>query len=78
MNWFETIGIAGTIFVLLSFLMKDLKKVRIINIVGAVLFVIYGILIHAVSTWLLNGILNKINLFYLIKDRKGEKRRCLK
>ena len=78
MSWYEIIGIAGTVFVLLSFLMKDLKKVRIINIVGAALFVIYGILIHAVSTWLLNGILIAIHLFYLIKDRKGENRRCLK
>ena len=33
MSWYEIIGIAGTVFVLLSFLMKDLKKVRIINIV---------------------------------------------
>lgn len=74
MNWFETIGIVGTIFVLLSFLMKDLKKVRIINIVGAVLFVIYGVLIHAVSTWILNGILVAIHIFYLVKDRKGEKK----
>ena len=74
MNWFETIGIVGTIFVLLSFLMKDLKKVRIINIVGAVLFVIYGVLMHAVSTWILNGILVAIHIFYLVKDRKGEKK----
>ena len=53
--------------------LKDLEKVRIINIIGAALFVIYGILIHAVSTWLLNGILIAIHLFYLIKDKKGEK-----
>ncbi len=70
MNYFEIIGISGTIFVLLSFLMKDLKKVRIINIIGAMLFVIYGVLINAISTWLLNGILIIIHIFYLIKGRK--------
>lgn len=70
MNWFELIGIAGTLFVLLSFLMKDLKKVRIINIIGATLFVIYGLLIGALSTWLLNGILIIVHIVYLIKEKK--------
>ena len=70
MPWFEVIGIAGTLFVLLSFLMKDLKMVRIINIVGAVLFVVYGLLIGALSTWLLNGILVIIHIVYLLKGNK--------
>lgn len=69
MNWFELIGIAGTLFVLLSFLMKDLRWVRIINIVGAILFVVYGILINALSTWLLNGILVIIHIVYLTKKK---------
>lgn len=69
MNWVELIGIAGTLFVLLSFLMKDLVKVRIINIIGALLFVIYGILINALSTWLLNGVLIIIHIIYLIKNK---------
>lgn len=70
MNWYELIGITGTLFVLLSFLMKDLKKVRIINIIGATLFVIYGLLIGALSTWLLNGILIIVHIVYLIKEKK--------
>lgn len=70
MSWYEAIGIAGTVFVLLSFLMKDLKKVRIINIIGAVLFVIYGLLIDALSTWLLNGVLVIIHIVYLFKGNK--------
>ena len=67
MTWFEAIGITGTLFVLLSFLMKDIRKVRIINIVGAILFVVYGLLIGALSTWLLNGILVIIHIVYLLK-----------
>ncbi len=69
MIWYEIIGILGTLFVLLSFLMKDLKKVRIINIVGASLFVIYGILINALATWLLNAILIIIHLIYLLREK---------
>ena len=70
MEWFEVIGIAGTLFVLLSFLMKDIKTVRTINIVGALLFVIYGILAGAFSTWLLNGILVLVHIVYLLKGSK--------
>lgn len=69
-NWFEIVGIAGTIFVLISFLMKDIVKVRLINIIGAVIFVVYGILIGAIATWLLNGMLVIIHVIYLIKDHK--------
>lgn len=66
MPWYELIGIAGTLFVLLSFSMREIKKIRIINIVGAALFVIYGLLAGALSTWLLNGILIIIHLCYLL------------
>lgn len=75
MSWFEIIGLAGTIFVLISFLMKDIKAVRIINIIGAALFVVYGALIGALSTWLLNGILIIVHIVYLIKGYKDSKRK---
>lgn len=65
----EIIGITGTIFVLLSFLMKELKRVRIVNIIGAALFVVYGIIIGALSTWLLNGVLIIIHLYYLYRGK---------
>lgn len=67
--FFEIVGIAGTLFVLLSFLMKDLKKVRIINIIGAILFVVYGILINAYSTWILNGVLIIIHIIFLTERK---------
>ena len=70
-DWFEVIGISGTLFVLLSFLMKDLVKVRLINIIGALLFVVYGICIHALSTWLLNGALIIIHIVYLIREHRN-------
>jgi hypothetical protein len=65
---YEIIGIVATSFVLLSFIMNDIKKVRIINIIGAALFVVYGVLIGAFSTWVLNAALILIHIYYLIKD----------
>jgi hypothetical protein len=71
---YEIIGLTATLFVLLSFLMKRIELVRIINIIGAALFVVYGLGINALSTWLLNAILIVIHIVYLtihlIKKKK--------
>ena len=72
---YELIGIAGTSFVLASFLMKDYRKTRIINIVGCLLFVVYGLCIGAVSTWLMNGILIFIHIYFLTKKGDSDDRR---
>lgn len=69
---YEAIGLAATTFVLLSFLMKQVKAIRLINIIGATLFVIYGLLIGSVSVWLMNGILISVHIYYLSKIKKSE------
>jgi hypothetical protein len=66
----EIVGIVATLFVLASFLVNDLIKTRLINICGAILFVIYGINIGAFSTWLLNGVLVVVHIYYLIRGIK--------
>lgn len=66
----EVIGILAGIFVLLSFTVTGERKIRMINIIGCVLFVIYGINIGALSIWLINGILILVQLGYLIKGSK--------
>lgn len=45
----EIIGTIASIIVLISFLFKNEKQIRIINIIGAICFVIYGITINAFS-----------------------------
>lgn len=64
---YEMIGTIASVIVLISFLMKGEKKIRVINIVGAIMFVIYGILIKAFSVWFLNGMLLVIHLVKLVK-----------
>lgn len=64
---YEIIGTCASLIVLISFLMKGEKSIRLVNIVGAILFVIYGILIGAFSVWFLNGALVLIHIYKLIK-----------
>lgn len=66
MSW-EILGTIASIIVLLSFLMKGEKNIRIVNIFGAICFVIYGIMINAFSVWFLNGALCIIHLYKLLK-----------
>lgn len=65
----ELIGIIATLFVLAAFMLNDVKKIRIVDLIGAVLFVIYGILIHSLSVCILNFVLILIHIFKLIKHK---------
>lgn len=61
------IGTIASIIVLISFLMNNERMIRIVNILGALVFVIYGILIKSFSVTFLNGMLILINICYLKK-----------
>mgnify|MGYP006987440725 FL=1 len=60
---YELIGTLASIIVLISFIARGENKIRIINIIGALIFVIYGLLINAFSVWFLNGMLILIHLY---------------
>lgn len=68
MNTIEILGLVATVFVLVSFLFKNLVVVRCINIVGCIFFVVYGALLGAWSVWILNAALAVVHIVYLILD----------
>ena len=67
MNNIEIVGIIGTLFILIAFLQNGELSIRILDSIGAILFVIYGICIESFSTVLLNGILVIIQLVKIYK-----------
>ena len=76
--WVEVIGIVGTIAILFSMLFKTttLKgdiRMRVLNLIGSLIFTIYGCLLPAISTAILNSILTIVNIYHLtslIKESK--------
>jgi len=72
-NPWEIVGIAATLFVLISFLFGNEWKIRVVNLIGAIIFVIYGIAIGAFSVYLLNGALIIIHLVKLYQHFKKVK-----
>lgn len=61
----EAVGYLGSILVAISLMMKSLLRLRLINLVGASVFTLYGILIGAVPVALLNGLIVCIDIYYL-------------
>ena len=69
----EFLGIFGTLFIILAFTKNGELKTRIFDLIGAILFVIYGIIINSFSTILLNVILIIIQLYKIYKLKKESK-----
>lgn len=70
MDKVEILGIIATLFVLASFTLKGELKIRFVNSFGAMLFVIYGVLMQAWSIWILNIALLVVHIYFLTKPPK--------
>lgn len=69
-NLFEWIGYAASIFIVLSFIVNNIKSIRIINMVGCLCFVVYGVYFEAWPVVIPNAILVFIQLYFLLfKDK---------
>lgn len=62
---YELIGYAGSLLVAVSLMMKSLVRLRVINMIGAVFFILYGLLIGAVPVAFLNGLILCVNIYNL-------------
>lgn len=64
---FEIIGFIGSLFVILSYIFKDMTKLRIVNMVGCVVWIIYGLLIHSYSTIFTNLVIMIIHIVNMVR-----------
>ena len=64
-DFLQWIGYAASVIIVLSMMMSSVIKFRWINLVGALLFSIYGFLIHAIPVGILNGIIVLVDIYYL-------------
>jgi hypothetical protein len=69
---FEIIGYLASTIIAISLLMKSLIRLRVLNGIGALVFVIYGILIKAYPVAFLNAIIVLIDIVFLIKMLRRE------
>ena len=63
----ELVGYIGSALVLVSFLMTSVFKLRIVNSVGSIIFMVYALIIHSYPTAIMNFCLVIINIHFLYK-----------
>jgi len=63
----EIIGYVASIVVAISLTMSSILKLRIINLIGAITFVIYGLMLPTYPVAFVNFLIACINVYYLIQ-----------
>ena len=71
-NFIELLDYLATFFVAASFLFKSIVHLRVVNAIGAVLFVIYSLIIKSYPVALLNAFLVFVNLYQLYRLKKEQ------
>lgn len=62
---YELIGYAASVLVAISLMMSNIVQLRIVNMIGAATFSLYGILIGSIPVAVMNGFIVLINVYYL-------------
>ena len=69
----EIVGYIGSFLVLVSFLMTSVFKLRVVNTIGSLIFMIYALIIKSYPTAVMNFCLVLINLHFLWKMSHSHK-----
>jgi len=64
---YELIGYAASLLVAISLMMSNILRLRVVNMAGAAVFCIYGILINSVPVALMNAFIVLVNIYYIIQ-----------
>lgn len=66
----EWVGYAASLLIVISLMMTSIVKLRIINTIGCLLFVIYGVNVNAYPVVISNALIVLINIYNLYSLRK--------
>ena len=69
----EIFGYIGSGLVVVSMLMSSVVRLRVINTIGSVIFMIYALIIKSYPTALMNFCLVAINVYHLMRLRNTNK-----
>jgi len=67
----ELVGYLAMLVLLISFLMKDIRRLRTLNMIACALFVVYGFMLA--TSWpiiISNASIMGINIYYLFLKKK--------
>ncbi len=67
---FEIIGYVASVLVAISLMMSSIIRLRVINLLGAITFTVYGLLITAYPVAAVNAFIVGVNIYYLWGARR--------
>lgn len=73
MNGIELFGYGSSVVVAISLMLKNIKWLRILNGIGAVMFTIYGVMIASYPVAVLNGFIAIADAYYLVQILREER-----
>ena len=73
----DIVGYIGTILILYSFTIEDMFKLRVVNSIGSIVWIGYGIGIGANPTILVNACVLCIHTYWFIKHRRKTTKRSI-
>lgn len=69
----ELVGYAASALIVISMTMSSILRLRLLNMAGATVFAVYGLLIHAYPVAALNGVTMVVNALYLARMLRARK-----
>lgn len=69
----EVIGYVATFLVMLSFMMKDVTRLRIINAIGCSTWIVYGVMLDSYPVIITNVGILVINFGHLLRNYLNKK-----
>ena len=71
----EVVGWIGNVVVILSFLQKKIKNLRVYALIGSMVWIVYSIRVESNSLIVLNIVIMVIQIYHLYKIRIDEKKK---
>lgn len=65
--WIEWVGYVASIMIVISLIMTSVVSLRIVNTIGCILFVIYGLTTGAYPVAIANSLIVFINFYHLYR-----------
>lgn len=72
LNLVECLGYLASVLVAISFLMKSINKLRLVNMVGSICFIIYAVAINAIPVAIINLFTVCVNVYYLTVPKTAQ------
>ncbi len=66
-EWTEWLGYVASIVVAISLTMTNIKRLRWINLIGAIAFTVYGLVLRLYPVMIVNAFIVGINIYYLVR-----------